>query len=132
MCQISYPLQTPQKWPHPLSLKALLLMLLYLLNHWSYRFFEMLKMFRRANLGGQKESKISLTFHEKMSAAFCNTTYCIYRGQIKGCNSSITAIMCQVGYLICITCLVTYTLCYWPTIVRSLDQCILLLVFYNY
>ena len=60
--------------------------------------------------------------------------YYILRGWVKGCNGSITAIMCQVGYLICVACLVTYILYAidLATIVRSLGQCIQLLAFYNY
>ena len=30
-------------------------------------------------------------------AHYCTHTYCILHGRIKGCSSSITAIMCQVG-----------------------------------
>ena len=41
-------------------------------NHRSYRFSEMLKMFRRAKFRGSKNSvKFLLTFYEKMSAASC-------------------------------------------------------------
>ena len=35
--------------------------------------------------------------HYLVAELYRMNTYCILRGQIKGFNSSITAIMCQVG-----------------------------------